>query len=425
MQARGFIVAAAVALLLLLTATTANARQNLELDGDDRTIIALLEFGYLSQGTLEINVQNLKMEPKPKEFVGVLIRKSRRVLASDALNDEDGCPLDADLKQDKDYIVAMDKVNTDLAKMVVDEEAYWTITYHAANANGNLLSAGQMFLPTIYAASAVVNVVFIFLFSRQFRMETARVFWVHRLMLLLLVLTVLQKVFLAAQYHSMQAGIDTRAYDIISYIFTVIKSSLAVTIIGLLAAGWSFIKPYLSERDRKLIMFIIPLQVIANVAHVMELELAIGSLSSIFWSRVLPIVDISSFLIILYAIIQTRKHLTQAADTDGKAKSNLDKYQLWGTLYLATFVYLYLTRIISLFLKTAVPFKVLWLSEAFDEIVTGIFYIFIGRRFSPSSANPYTELHTATDTESGLQLNDLYAELDEEDEDNVPDVRRR
>jgi len=58
---------------------------------------------------------------------------------------------------------------------------------------------------------------------------------------------------------------------------------------------------------------------------------------------------------------------------------NKIKYKLWGSFYLITVVYIYLTRILIQFLKVALPFQyVQWLVELLNEVITLGFYATIG-----------------------------------------------
>ena len=58
---------------------------------------------------------------------------------------------------------------------------------------------------------------------------------------------------------------------------------------------------------------------------------------------------------------------------------NKSKYKLWGSFYLVTVTYIYLTRILVEFLKVALPFQyVTWLVELLNEAITLGFYATIG-----------------------------------------------
>uniref|UniRef100_A0A162AJ49 GOST seven transmembrane domain-containing protein n=1 Tax=Daucus carota subsp. sativus TaxID=79200 RepID=A0A162AJ49_DAUCS len=52
--------------------------------------------------------------------------------------------------------------------------------------------------------------------------------------------------------------------NVLFYIFGFFKGIILIVLIG---TGWSFIKPNLQDKEKKVLMIVIPLQVIANVAQ--------------------------------------------------------------------------------------------------------------------------------------------------------------
>jgi len=61
---------------------------------------------------------------------------------------------------------------------------------------------------------------------------------------------------------------------------------------------------------------------------------------------------------------------------------NKTKYKLWGSFYIITVVYIYLTRIIIQLLKVSLPYQYVdWLVELLNEVITLGFYITIGLVF--------------------------------------------
>ncbi|RUS19831.1 hypothetical protein BC937DRAFT_86844 [Endogone sp. FLAS-F59071] len=212
-------------------------------------------------------------------------------------------------------------------------------------------------------------------------------------MLLLVILVGINKALQALKYHYMKIGVDAEGYTISVYIFAFIKGSLSILIIVLIASGWMFIKPFLSDKDKRVISVVIPLQIIANVANVMASETAIGSVNWSFWSKLLPLVDMLAFVVVLWPILLTRKHLSSTTEIAGKETANLSKYRLWSTFYIVTIIYLYLTRVVVLLLHALLPFRyVTWVGELFSEVVTLAFWTFIGYKFRPYANNPYTQV---------------------------------
>jgi hypothetical protein len=114
----------------------------------------------------------------------------------------------------------------------------------------------------------------------------------------------------------------------------------------------------------------------------------------------LPFIDIISCGIIIWTILQTRKHLASTSSVDGKEQDIMNKYKLWSSFYVVTLVYIYVTRIIVQLLQAALPFQyVSWFGEAVNETATCLFYLYIGYKFRPYPNNPYTQVSVDEDDE--------------------------
>jgi hypothetical protein len=62
-------------------------------------------------------------------------------------------------------------------------------------------------------------------------------------------------------YLSQGSELIAESYAISDYVFTFLKSALSIAIIALIGSGWYFIKPFLSDRDKKILGIVVPLQV--------------------------------------------------------------------------------------------------------------------------------------------------------------------
>jgi hypothetical protein len=63
-------------------------------------------------------------------------------------------------------------------------------------------------------------------------------------------------------------------------------------------------------------------------------------------------------------------------------------------------VYIYITRFVVQLLQASLPFQyVTWLGEAVNEVVTFLFYVFIGYKFRPYPNNPYIQVPDDEDEE--------------------------
>ncbi|KAM3375795.1 hypothetical protein P3S68_014509 [Capsicum galapagoense] len=178
-------------------------------------------------------------------------------------------------------------------------------------------------------------------------------------------------------------------WDVLFYIFSFLKGITLFTLIVLIGTGWSFVKPYLQDKEKKVLMVVIPLQVVANVAQVVIDETGPFGESSYTWKQVFLLVDIVCCCAVLFPIVWSIKNLREAAKTDGKAAVNLMKLTLFRQYYIIVICYIYFTRVVAYALETITSYRYQWTSVVAAEVATLAFYIFTGYNFRPKVHNPY------------------------------------
>lgn len=180
----------------------------------------------------------------------------------------------------------------------------------------------------------------------------------------------------------------------------------------LIGTGWTFIKHILADRDKKLFMIVIPLQVLANIAEIIIAESEEGDIEHRTWGDIFILVDLLCCGAILFPVVWSIKHLQEASATDGKAAINLKKLKLFRQFYIMIVGYIYFTRIIVYLLQVTVAFQLAWMDEMFREMATYVFFVMTGYKFRPASSHPYFSVETDDEedddgmdqalTESGL-----------------------
>ncbi|KAG0051894.1 hypothetical protein BGZ83_003221 [Gryganskiella cystojenkinii] len=387
----------------LALAAFSSARPDLIISNDQRGLIFIGSFGFLSGGTLKLDLQDFEAPSDDRgsgddKGIGFLIQRGPS--EADTVDWEEGCILDDDyfkeeLEQEKDQkLKRLEFFPVDITKATFnyehtiekEEEEMWSVLFvncprrsvsfklktTEVNPGDNYLSAGDIPLPKVYVAAAVAYFAASGLWASMLMKKDTKVFWPHKLIFVLAVMIGIQKTFQAIKVYYMGKGVEEEGWTVMFYIF-------------------AFIKPFLSQKDKKIILVIIPLQILSNVASTISSETAIGSINWSFWTQVFPMVDLISCIVILGVIVQTQRHLSEAAEAEGKVAENKTKYKLWGSFYLVTVVYIYLTRIMVGFLKVALPYQyVQWLVELLNEVITLGFYATIGWKFRPYANNPYT-----------------------------------
>ncbi|KFU90614.1 Protein GPR107, partial [Chaetura pelagica] len=267
------------------------------------------------------------------------------------------------------------------------------------------LSAGEIPLPKLYISMAV----FFFLSGTAWihilRKRRNDVFKIHWLMAALPFTKSLSLVFHAIDYYYISSqGFPIEGWAVVYYITHLLKGALLFITIALIGTGWAFIKHILSDKDKKIFMIVIPLQVLANVAYIIIESTEEGTTEYGLWKEILFLVDLLCCGAILFPVVWSIRHLQEASATDGKGKAaiNLAKLKLFRHYYVMIVCYIYFTRIIAILIKIAVPFQWKWLYQLLDEMATLVFFVLTGYKFRPASDNPYLQL--SQDDEDDLEM---------------------
>jgi len=260
--------------------------------------------------------------------------------------------------------------------------------------NRNYLSSGLSPLPTVYGLFVIAYVATIVIWIFSFlRARGALVNRVHHLMTVLLVLKLLSLFFKTIDYHFIKTTGSGSGWNIAYLMFASLKGVMLFVLIAVLGSGWTFIKPFLSDKDKKIFLFVIPLQILDNIAMIIMEESAPGSQGWFTWKDIFRLVDIICCGAILIPIIWSIKHLREASQIDGKAFLNMKKLTLFRQFYLLVVSYIYFTRIIVYLVDATLPFRMVWLGDFFSELATIIFFCITGYKFRPATDNPYFALN--------------------------------
>ncbi|NWU89630.1 GP107 protein, partial [Upupa epops] len=268
------------------------------------------------------------------------------------------------------------------------------------------LSAGEIPLPKLYISMAIFFFLSGTVWIHVLRKRRNDVFKIHWLMAALPFTKSLSLVFHAIDYHYISSqGFPIEGWAVVYYITHLLKGALLFITIALIGTGWAFIKHILSDKDKKIFMIVIPLQVLANVAYIIIESTEEGTTEYGLWKEILFLVDLLCCGAILFPVVWSIRHLQEASATDGKgneAAINLAKLKLFRHYYVMIVCYIYFTRIIAILIKIAVPFQWKWLYQLLDEMATLVFFVLTGYKFRPASDNPYLQL--SQDDEDDLEM---------------------
>lgn len=272
--------------------------------------------------------------------------------------------------------------------------------------NGNFLTAGEMPVPVLYFTFCVLYFIAGVAWLSVLRKSTETVYKIHYLMLVVVFVKSLACMFHGVNMHFIQiSGIHEDAWAILWYIVYLTRGALMFVTVLLIGAGWAFIKHVLTDREKKLFLVIIPLQMLNGVAEVIVQESEEGNQSYSTWKEIFILVDLLCCGAVLFPVVWSIRHLQEASTTDGKAAINLQKLKLFRHFYILVVCYIYFTRIIVYLMKITLPYKLEWLTDLFTELAMLFFFCVTGYKFRPATDNPY--LQVPQDSEDEIEMEEV------------------
>ncbi|TRY74312.1 hypothetical protein DNTS_002948 [Danionella cerebrum] len=269
----------------------------------------------------------------------------------------------------------------------------------------SFLSAGEIPLPKLYICMSIFFFLIGILWVYVLRTHSADVYKIHWLMAALPFTKSLSLIFHAIDYYYISnQGFPIEGWAVVYYITHLLKGALLFITIALIGTGWAFVKHILSDKDKKIFMIVIPLQVLANVAYIIIESTEEGSSEYGLWMEILFLVDLLCCGAILFPVVWSIRHLQEASATDGKAAINLAQLKLFRHYYVMIVCYIYFTRIIASLIKVIVPFQWKWLFQLMNELATLTFFFLTGHKFRPASYNPYLLLSVE---EEDMEMDDV------------------
>ncbi|KAL6998289.1 Protein CANDIDATE G-PROTEIN COUPLED REPTOR 7 [Sarracenia purpurea var. burkii] len=275
----------------------------------------------------------------------------------------------------------------------------------------DFLSAGLTHLPSIFFVFSLAYLGFLGVWIYICYTNKRSVHRIHLLMAGLLLMKALNLICAAEDKHYVKVTGTPHGWDVLFYIFQFIRVVLLFTVIVLIGTGWSFLKPFLQEKEKKVLMIVIPLQVLANVASIVIGETGPFIKDWVTWNQVFLLVDIVCCCAIIFPIVWSIRSLRETSKTDGKAARNLAKLTLFRQFYIVVIGYLYFTRIVVFALKTIAAYKYQWVSNAAEEIASLAFYVVMFYMFRPVEKNEYFVLDEEEEEAAEMALRDEEFEL--------------
>eukprot|EP01018_Ginkgo_biloba_P040451 Gb_04467 [translate_table: standard] len=407
-----------------------------EIQSDARPIIRFDEFGFTQNGRLEIYVTDAAYKAAKEinaAYMGFFLstRDTWIHVLQQLERNEVRCVLEsklikklftfADMKGSSHFNMTFDGVDANqytlvfancISEILVSMNVK-TVMYNLEGDEGtkDFLSAGETVLPKLYFSLfiiyAVLTGVWIYVCVKN-RLTTYRI---HIFMAALICLKALNLICEAEDKSYIKRTGTAHGWDVLFYIFSFLKGIMLFTLIVLIGTGWSFLKPYLQGKEKKVLMVVIPLQVVANIATVVIDETGPYAKDWLAWKQMFLLVDVICCCAVLFPIVWSIKNLREAAHTDGKAAVNLMKLTLFRQYYIVVVCYIYFTRVVVYALVTITAYQYAWTSVLAGELATLAFYVFTGYKFRPIGHNPYFVIDDEEEEAAAQALKDDDFEL--------------
>eukprot|EP00906_Rhabdomonas_costata_P010292 RCo014444 len=168
----------------------------------------------------------------------------------------------------------------------------------------NYLSLGKALLPLMYGCYGVVYTLFFLGFLYLMVKHRTRVHKIHYLMALLVFLKFVSLYLEAAHLYVIQIFGHGRLYADVPYYTTLsLKGMLLFFVILLVGTGWSFIKPFLTENEKKIVLVVVPLVMIDSIAIVVEDTINEGQAAWSTWRDIRRILDVIACCAVLLPVV--------------------------------------------------------------------------------------------------------------------------
>ena len=131
---------------------------------------------------------------------------------------------------------------------------------------------------------------------------------IHLLMGVLVMFKCLTVLCQSGMYHLIRIHGDPEGWNVAYYFFTAVRGLLLFTVVVLIGTGWSFLKPFLNEREKQVLLIVIPLQVFANIATIILDDNGPALAGWLEWRDLFHLLDIVSAARFIFPIVWSIKH---------------------------------------------------------------------------------------------------------------------
>jgi hypothetical protein len=267
-----------------------------------------------------------------------------------------------------------------------------TSMYNLEKGFKDYLPVGQTQLPTLFFAFFLAHLVLLGIWSYVCWKQKLSLHRIHIVMAVPVVMKALNLICEAEDERYVKRMGTPHGLTVASCFFNLLREGLFSSVGFLMGAGLSLLKPHLQDKEKKVLMVVIPLQILANGAFMIYDVTGPSTKDFFAWEQVFLLVDIICCCAVLFPIDWSIRHLRDASPTDGKAAQNLMKLTLFRHYYIVVVSYIYFTRLVVFGLLTVTVYRYRWTSNFAEEMAALAFFMYTGYKFRPVERNPYLVL---------------------------------
>eukprot|EP00760_Papus_ankaliazontas_P011939 PhM_4_TR15125/c0_g1_i1/m.103823 len=297
--------------------------------------------------------------------------------------------------------------------------------YNVLDDERSYLAIGATNLPMLYLLFTLLYLVLFVVWTRTMGENRMYVHKIHYLMAFLLLIKALSLLLDAAKFYTHKRTGQPSFWDYVYYIVLTFKGITLFTVILLLGSGWSFLRPFVPEREKKILLALLPLQIIVNISIAVLEETSEGNPEWASWGDTLRVVDIVCCCAVLLPVVWSLKSMRDASQVSGKVARARVMLRQFRTFYIFVVCFIYYTRIVVVLIENALPYKDEWMSAFFAESGIVLFYTYTGIRFQPMEKNPHLQLDEDDLQDERVQQELKEAEAVSKDKDGNKDGKGR
>eukprot|EP00758_Cryptobia_borreli_P006510 Tbor_TRINITY_DN5168_c0_g2::TRINITY_DN5168_c0_g2_i2::g.25610::m.25610 len=284
--------------------------------------------------------------------------------------------------------------DSSLKKIQVNFDVKFQMINIDSSGKPSYLPIGEQYLPLMFLIFAIIFLLLSAAWVNVILINRALASKIHYMMLFLVIMKAISLFFESTKYYHYSVSGESSMWNVFFYVSLTIKSISLFSALILLGSGWSIAKFYLSDMDRKLLLIILPCQIMIHIIMAGLEAVSEGNKAWLFMQDILHILDLICCCCVILPLIWSVRKLQKVSATDDKAQFVVGQVKLLHQVYFVVVVYIYVSRIIVTIVESMVSFEYVWVGYMLRELIAIALYVFYGITFRPMEGSTYSRVST-------------------------------